>query len=204
VAQKVPRWRTNLDKTTPSQTIGPFFSYSLTSAKHGRTLLAPNRMDVASGVQIGISGQVFDGDSDPISDAMLEIWQADQQGRLAKTNDSANIHFRGFSRTDTDLEGTFVFETVKPGRLNTADNNLQAPHINVMVFARGILTHLCTRIYFADEASNKSDPVLAAIPDPKRRKTLIAVPQPGRDGRLNYRFDIRLQGEAETVFFQWS
>ena len=191
-------------KTTPSQTIGPFFSYALNSSKHGLALLAPNRMNATSDAQITISGQVLDGDGEPIPDAMLEIWQADQKGRLPGKNHGANINFTGFARTATDPKGTFVFETIKPGRLNTADNTLQAPHIDVMVFGRGILTHLCTRIYFADEASNENDPVLAAIPDPNRRDTLIAVPEIGVGGQTNYRFDIHLQGEDETVFLEWS
>ena len=191
-------------KTTPSQTIGPFFSYALNSSEHGLTLLAPNRIKATLGAQITISGQVLDGDGEPISDAMLEIWHADQQGRLAGRNNGANTNFTGFARTATDQKGVFVFETIKPGRLNTTDNILQAPHIDVMVFARGVLTHLCTRIYFADEASNENDPILTAIPDPNRRDTLIAVPEVGVSGQTNYRFDIHLQGEDETVFIEWS
>ena len=167
-------------------------------------LLAPNRVDASLDPQITISGQVFDGDGEPISDAMLEIWQADQKGRLAGRDHGANTNFTGFARTATDQKGAFVFETIKPGRLNTADNTLQAPHIDVMVFARGVLSHLCTRIYFADEASSESDPVLAAIPDPNRRGTLIAVPEVEVGGQTNYRFNIHLQGKDETVFLEWS
>ena len=199
-----PPLRAKLKNLTPSQTIGPFFAYSLTSAKDGRRLLVSNRVDSVSGTQIRVKGQVFDGDGEPVPDAMLEIWQADPEGRLAGANDGANIKFTGFARAATDQEGSFIFETVKPGRFHTSNNILQAPHISVIVFARGILTHLHTRIYFADETSNDNDPILAAIEDPNRRATLISVPESDGKSYTNYHFDIRLQGEGETVFFQWS
>ena len=199
-----PPLRAKLENVTPSQTIGPFFAYSLTSAKDGRRLLVSNRVDSVSGTQIRVKGQVFDGDGEPVPDAMLEIWQADPEGRLAGANDGANIKFTGFARAATDQEGSFIFETVKPGRFHTSNNILQAPHISVIVFARGILTHLHTRIYFADETSNDNDPILAAIEDPNRRATLISVPESDEKSYTNYHFDIRLQGKGETVFFQWS
>ena len=199
-----PPLRAKLENVTPSQTIGPFFAYSLTSAKDGRRLLVSNRVDSVSGTQIRVKGQVFDGNGEPVPDAMLEIWQADPEGRLAGANDGANIKFTGFARAATDQEGSFIFETVKPGRFHTSNNILQAPHISVIVFARGILTHLHTRIYFADETSNDNDPILAAIEDPNRRATLISVPESDGKSYTNYHFDIRLQGEGETVFFQWS
>ena len=199
-----PPLRAKLKTVTPSQTIGPFFAYSLTSAKDGRRLLVSNRVDSVSGTQIRVKGQVFDGDGEPVPDAMLEIWQADPEGRLAGANDGAYIKFTGFARAATDQEGSFIFETVKPGRFHTSNNILQAPHISVIVFARGILTHLHTRIYFADETSNDNDPILAAIEDPNRRATLISVPESDGKSYTNYHFDIRLQGKGETVFFQWS
>ncbi len=199
-----PPLRAKLKNLTPSQTIGPFFAYSLTSAKDGRRLLVSNRVDSVSGTQIRVKGQVFDGNGEPVPDAMLEIWQADPEGRLAGANDGANIKFTGFARAATDQEGSFIFETVKPGRFHTSNNILQAPHISVIVFARGILTHLHTRIYFADETSNDNDPILAAIEDPNRRATLISVPESDEKSYTNYHFDIRLQGKGETVFFQWS
>jgi len=199
-----PPLRAKLENVTPSQTIGPFFAYSLTSAKDGRRLLVSNRVDSVSGTQIRVKGQVFDGNGEPVPDAMLEIWQADPEGRLAGANDGANIKFTGFARAATDQEGSFIFETVKPGRFHTSNNILQAPHISVIVFARGILTHLHTRIYFADETSNDNDPILAAIEDPNRRATLISVPESDEKSYTNYHFDIRLQGKGETVFFQWS
>ena len=199
-----PPLRTKLKNLTPSQTIGPFFAYSLTSAKDGRRLLVSNRVDSVSGTQIRVKGQVFDGNGEPVPDAMLEIWQADPEGRLAGANDGANIKFTGFARAATDQEGSFIFETVKPGRFHTSNNILQAPHISVIVFARGILTHLHTRIYFADETSNDNDPILAAIEDPNRRATLISVPESDEKSYTNYHFDVRLQGKGETVFFQWS
>ena len=189
---------------TPSQTIGPFFSYSLTSNENGRPSIASNRIRALSGVGICIEGKVLDGDGKPVSDAMLEIWQADANGRLAVPNDRANVHFLGFARAATDQDGNYIFETVKPGRTNNQDNILQAPYINLTVFARGILSQLYTRIYFADEKSNDKDPVLTIIQDPERRATLIAVRDSDWNGHTKYQFNIHLQGDAETVFFQWS
>ena len=189
---------------TPSQTIGPFFSYALTSDENGRPLIASNHIHAPSDAEIHIEGKVLDGDGKPVSDAMLEIWQADANGRLAVPNDRANVNFLGFARTATGQDGNYIFETVKPGRTNNQDNILQAPYINLVVFARSILSQLYTRIYFADENSNDKDPVLAIIQDPDRRTTLIAVPDSDRSGQTKYQFDIHLQGDAETVFFQWS
>ena len=199
-----PPLRAKLKTVTPSQTIGPFYAYSLTSAKDGRRLLVSNRVDSVSGTQIRVKGQVFDGDGEPVPDAMLEIWQADPEGRLAGAYVGANKKFTGFARAATDQEGNFIYETVIPGRFHTSNDILQAPHISVIVFARGILTHLHTRIYFADETSNDNDPILAAIEDPNRRATLISVPESDGKSYTNYHFDIRLQVEGETVFFQWS
>ncbi len=189
---------------TPSQTIGPFFSYALTSDENGRPLIASNRIHAPSGTEIRIEGKVLDGDGKPVSDAMLEIWQADADGRLTAAHDRANLNFLGFARAATDQDGNYIFETVKPGRTKNQDNILQAPYINLTVFARGILGQLHTRIYFADEKSNDKDPVLAIIQDPDRRTTLIAVPDSDWSDHTKYQFDIHLQGDAETVFFQWS
>jgi protocatechuate 3,4-dioxygenase alpha subunit len=133
---------------------------------------------------------------------MLEIWQADSQGRFADPQDKRalpNATFRGFGRCGTDANGDYAFDTIKPGSVPDPDGNPQAPHIVVAVFARGMLLHNYTRIYFDGEAGNADDPVLALVP-PDRRPTLIASREPG-NGNPVYRFDIRLQGDNETVFF---
>ena len=187
---------------SPSQTVGPFFAYGLTPAEYGRGEIAGNRVDSVVGERIRIEGRVLDGDGEPVPDAMLEFWQADAEGRFAGTPGGANAPFTGFARTPTGDDGGYWLETVRPGRVAGPDGGLQAPHINVTLFARGLLCHLFTRIYFADEQSNTDDPILAAITETRRRQTLIAARQDG-DGGAVYRFDIRLQGEGETVFFQW-
>ena len=188
---------------TPSQTVGPFYAYGLTP--NGQydwvdtftsNLLTPD----VSGDRIRIVGQVFDGDGATVRDAVLEIWQADAQGRFADPQDKRalpNSAFKGFGRSGTDAEGRFSFETIKPGSVPDPDGKLQAPHIVLAVYARGLLLHLYTRIYFDDEAAkNATDPVLALVPQ-DRRSTLIAKREP--DG--SYRFEVRLQGDNETVFF---
>ena len=185
---------------TPSQTVGPFFAYGLTPEQYGYpfTSIASGEMaGGAAGERIRIVGQVIDGEGAPVSDAMVELWQADAQGRYADAREpGSNTAFSGFGRqgTGTDPEQRFVFDTVKPGPVDAE----QAPHISVIVFMRGLLTHAYTRIYFSDEdQANARDPVLNAVPA-ERRHTLIARRQ--GDG-TTYRFDIRMQGENETVFF---
>lgn len=193
---------------TPSQTVGPYFAYGLTPQQYGyplASIASPNvigadqRTPDVQGEQIRLEGRVLDGNGEPVSDAMIEIWQADPQGRYAHPADPrGNVAFRGFGRcgTGTDAESRFVFDTLKPGAVD-AD---QAPHINVIVFMRGLLSHLYTRVYFADEAAaNARDPVLRSVPA-ERRATLIA-PREERDGVAVYRFDIHMQGDRETVFF---
>jgi protocatechuate 3,4-dioxygenase alpha subunit len=187
-------------KQTPSQTVGPYFAYGLTARQYNypQTSIAEGAMageDVA-GERIRVEGRVLDGDGVPIPDAMIEIWQADAQGRFAHPADprNSNTGFTGFGRfgTGTDPKNRFIFDTIKPGAA-AAD---EAPHLNVIVFMRGLLTHVYTRIYFADEAeANAGDPVLSAVPE-GRRHTLIAA----REGNT-YRLDIHMQGENETVFF---
>jgi protocatechuate 3,4-dioxygenase alpha subunit len=188
---------------TPSQTVGPFYAYGLTPNGQydwvdtfTNNLLTPD----VSGDRIRIAGQVFDGDGATVRDAVLEIWQADAQGRFADPQDKRalpNSAFKGFGRSGTDAEGRFAFETIKPGIVPDPDGKPQAPHIVLAVYARGLLLHLYTRIYFDDEAAkNAADPVLALVPE-DRRSTLIAKRQP--DG--SYRFEVRLQGDNETVFF---
>jgi len=145
---------------------------------------------------------VFDGDGALVPDAMLEIWQADAQGRFSDPQERRalpNSSFRGFGRCGTDAKGSFFFDTIKPGSVPDPDGKPQAPHILLAVFGRGMLMHLYTRIYFGGEAANAADPVLALVPA-DRRSTLIAARQPG-NGSAVYRFDIRLQGDNETVFF---
>jgi len=186
---------------TPSQTVGPFFKYGLTPGDQydwndafTGNLVTPD----ASGERIRVEGRVFDGEGQPVPDAMLEIWQADSQGRFADPQDKRalpNTKFRGFGRAGTDANGTYVFDTVKPGTVPDPDGKPQAPHLLLAVFARGMLRHLYTRIYFGDEKGNASDPVLALVPA-DRRATLIAT----REGAA-YKLDLRLQGENETVFF---
>jgi protocatechuate 3,4-dioxygenase alpha subunit len=197
---------TKVDGITPSQTVGPFFAYGLTSnGKYDwndaftNNLVTPD----ATGERISVVGRVFDGDGQAVPDAMLEIWQADAQGRFADPKDKRalpNATFRGFGRCGTDKNGDYAFDTIKPGSVPDPDGEPQAPHILLAVFARGMLLHTYTRIYFGGEAGNAADPVLALVPT-ERRDTLIAARQPG-NGNVVYRFDIRLQGENETVFFE--
>lgn len=186
---------------TPSQTVGPYFAYGLTPGQYGYRLA-----DLAGPVVAGLAGEpsprirlegcVFDGVGALVDDAMIEIWQADSQGRYPGTEGS-NTGFSGFARcgTGTDPDKRFFFDTVKPGPVDGA-----APHINLIVFARGLLSHVFTRVYFDDEgAANGSDPVLNAVPE-ARRETLVAK-RVDTDRGVLYRFDIHLQGDAETVFF---
>ena len=186
---------------TPSQTVGPFFAYGLTPEQYGYPFasIADGRMadESVSGERIRVVGQVLDGEGAVISDALVEFWQADAQGRYATAREpGSNRMFSGFGRqgTGTDPESRFIFDTIKPGPVD-AD---QAPHISVIVFMRGLLTHAYTRMYFSDEPqANDCDPVLNSVPE-ERRPTLIARRE---DGGATYRFDIRMQGEGETVFF---
>jgi protocatechuate 3,4-dioxygenase alpha subunit len=187
---------------TPSQTVGPYFAIALTPGGYdwtptiGNNLVTPD----ASGERIRIEGCVLDGDGKPVSDAMIEIWQADAAGRYAHPADgraNPNAAFKGFGRTGTDESGSYGFETVKPGAVAGPDGP-QAPHIVVAVFARGMLRQCYTRLYFSD-AKNDADQVLGSVPQ-QRRATLIAQRQDG-GGHAVYRFDIRLQGEDETAFF---
>ena len=191
-------------KQTPSQTVGPFFAYGLTAEQYaypfGQIAGGTLADDATPGERISIVGRVFDGEGRPIPDAMIEIWQADAEGRYAHPADArgSNTGFSGFGRrgTGTDPESRFVFETIKPG----LPGDGQAPHVTLIVFMRGLLTHLYTRLYFSDEAdANTSDPVLLSVPS-ARRRTLIAEREETESSSL-YRFDIHMQGDDETVFF---
>jgi protocatechuate 3,4-dioxygenase alpha subunit len=183
--------------TTPSQTVGPYLSIGLPF--DGGPYVVPEGSPGA----IRITGTVYDGAGEPIPDHLIETWQADPDGRFADLHGhggrSALAGFRGFARVGhEDGDGTFEILTVKPGPVPGPGGRIQAPHIDVSVFARGLLRRCVTRIYFADEPeANASDPVLGLVP-PNRRHTLLA--ERTGDG---YRFDIRIQGQEpdETVFF---
>lgn len=186
-------------RQTPSQTVGPFFSLGLT-----RTPMNLLASEATQGERVRIEGQVFDGDGKPVPDAMVEIWQANAYGRYNHPEDiqekPLDSAFMGWGRAGTDKNGGYSFETIRPGPVPGHDATVQAPHINVTVFARGMLVHAFTRIYFGDEQANAADPVLSSIKNKARRKTLVAARE-DRNGKTVYRFDIRLQGENETVFF---
>lgn len=186
---------------TASQTAGPFFRFGLDHLEWS-DLTAGGR---AQGERIRIEGRVLDGDRAPVPDALLEIWQANAAGRYAHPEDRQekplDPNFRGFGRCASDKDGRYRFVTIKPGAVPGRGNALQAPHINVCVFARGLLKQVTTRMYFPGEMLNKTDPVLGLVEDGARRETLIGQPA-GEDGITKlYRFDIVLQGEGETVFF---
>ncbi|HEU4896138.1 MAG TPA: protocatechuate 3,4-dioxygenase subunit alpha, partial [Actinomycetota bacterium] len=178
---------------TPSQTIGPFFAVALCWAD------GPDVVPAGTPGAVWIGGRVTDGAGEPVPDALVETWQADGAGRFAHPDDPrgpATSAFRGFGRCPTDAQGRWAIRTVKPGQLPTADGGLEAPHVDVSVFARGLLNRVVTRVYFPDEAeANAADPLLASIPDPAVRARLVAVAEEDR-----LRFDIRLQGEQETPF----
>jgi protocatechuate 3,4-dioxygenase alpha subunit len=180
---------------TPSQTVGPFLAIGL-PWKDGSEVVPEGTPGA-----IRITGRVFDGAGEPVPDGMIETWQADPAGGFAHPDDprgAADGSFRGFGRACTDETGTYSILTLKPGPLPTTGGEIEAPHLDVSLFARGLLDRLVTRIYFPDEESaNAADPVLSSIADPALRGTLIAIPEP--DGGL--RFDIYLQGEHATVFF---
>src|SRR5262249_7887895 len=214
VARPRPGMRiTLMSEITPSQTVGSFVAYGL--APHSRCDWKPSDVydwketaganlvtSDASGTKIRIEGQVLDGDGMPINDAMLEVWQADAQGRYAHPRDRRtrpNTKFMGFGRSATDKNGAFSFDTIKPGRVPGPSGRLRAPHRVFCFFRRGMPGHIYPRLYFSDEAANESDPILTLVPS-DRRGTLIAHKELRGDLRA-YRFNIRVQGESETVFF---
>lgn len=174
---------------TPSQTAGPYLSmgFEWTGLE--------NLSEPGTEGSFELEGQVLDGSGEPVSDAAVELWQADEEGRYPPRSRPG---WHGFARCLTDEEGHYRFRTLKPGPTRTNDGGLEAPHIEVQVFARGLLRQLFTRIYFPDEAeANASDPALNEVPDEAARDTLVAARTP-----TGYHFDIVLQGERETVFFE--
>ena len=183
---------------TPSQTAGPYFHLGCTKT-HSVSCLASEK---AKGDRVWLHCRVLDGDGTPVNDAMVELWQADSEGRYLHPEGGQNpdgvLHCQGFGRLATDEHGECVFETIKPGAVVGPDESLQAPHINLSIFARGLLTRLATRIYFAGDLANNGDPILALVPE-ERRATLMA--QPELQGPGHWNFEIHLCGEHETVFF---
>jgi protocatechuate 3,4-dioxygenase, alpha subunit len=163
---------------TPSQTVGPFFSFGLLDPERSE-LVPPGEAET-----IRIEGRVLDGDGEPVPDAMLEIWQAGPDGRYVESF--------GWARSGCDADGRYSFLTVKPGRVPDLDGGLQAPHISVLVFARGLLKPVRTRLYFPDDEANAEDRVLGSLAEEDRARVIA---RPGLE------FDVRLQGPEQTPFF---
>jgi protocatechuate 3,4-dioxygenase alpha subunit len=180
---------------TASQTVGPYLHIGLTDRHSVGSIAGESTM----GQRILLHCRVVDSTGQPVPDAMFELWQADAEGHYSHPDDPhPNSAFRGFGRLATDPEGACIFETIRPGRVPAPDGRLQAPHINVSVFARGLLKRLATRIYFAQEPSNETDPILSLVPK-ARRSTLMAQQDPHNPA--NWHFEVRLRGERETAFF---
>lgn len=188
---------------TASQTVGPFFHDCLLRAgAHVPTLVTP----ATPGEHIRVEGRVLDGDGLAVPDAMVEIWQANAAGRYNHPRDTRDLPldpgFTGYGRTGTDAEGRFWFETIKPGAVPYDAATMQAPHLCVAVFGRGLLNHLYTRLYFADDPATAADPILLSVPEPRRATLLAGREETG--ATVVYRLDIVLQGRGETVFFNLS
>ncbi|MEO8451328.1 MAG: protocatechuate 3,4-dioxygenase subunit alpha [Gemmatimonadota bacterium] len=180
---------------TPFQTVGPFFSMAL-PFEGGETLAG----DATLGRRITIEGRLTDGAATPMPDALIEVWQANAAGKYRHSDDrqdrAVDPAFEGFGRAPTDEDGRFAFHTIMPGVVPGPEGRVQAPHVLIGILARGVLTRFVTRVYFPDEPANALDPILAQVPA-ERRPTLIAA----ATGENRYRFDIRIQGDRETVFF---
>ena len=195
-------------KETPSQTAGPYVHIGLALAAAG---IEPREHEIwnqmakpeAPGEHILLLGNVYDGNGHLVRDSFLELWQADDQGHYHIDFDQ-DKPFNSFGRTATTFDaGEWTVQTIKPGVVNNAAGVPMAPHINISLFARGVNIHLHTRLYFSDDAeANAKDPVLNLIEQPARRETLVAT-RCEVDGKLAYRFDMRIQGEGETVFFDF-
>jgi len=187
---------------TSSQTVGPFFHL-------GVSFLTREHLEARGigGELVTIRGKVLDGDGQPLPDALLEIWQADASGEYAANHSGGDSspRFRGFGRAETDQDGAFCFTTVKPGPVPYLDGSMQAPHIVVTVFSRGLLKPLWTRVYFPNESGNAADPILKLVP-PERRATLIASRsgESAENARENIlEWNVVMQGDGETVFFDY-
>ena len=184
-------------QATTSQTVGPYFTIGLEPLN--RTQIAQPGIE---GERITIEGQLFDGEGQPVPDALLETWQADAKGRYIHPEDfqgeAGKMEFFGFGRIPTDENGRFHFTTIKPGPVPGPEGSTQAPHIVVSIFMRGLLTRLITRIYFFGEPRNEEDYVLNLI-EPARRRTLMA--RPANEDKNVLIWNVNLQGESETVFF---
>jgi protocatechuate 3,4-dioxygenase alpha subunit len=193
---EAPGDRTKL-ATTSSQTVGPYLHIGLTWLVTD-DLVGPG----TSGEPIVIEGRIADADGKPVDDALVEIWQANAHGRYDHPDDTRDLPlepgFKGFGRVPTDAGGMFRFRTIKPGAVPAADGSMQAPHINVTIFMRGMLKHLATRIYFPGEPANATDPVLGSVPV-ERRDTMIAK---RADGEV-LQWNVVLQGAGETVFLEY-
>lgn len=196
-------------KETPSQTAGPYVhiglapgaaGFDIYEQELGWDIAGPN----AKGERIRVEGRVIDGMGSPIKDVLLETWQANADGIYAHPEHEGDVEdgFRGWGRVITDFEtGEWAFETIKPGSVKEAGGTVMAPHITLWIVARGINIGLHTRLYFEDEAeANAADPVINLIEWERRRQTLLAK-RTERDGKTVYRFDVKLQSEDETVFF---
>ena len=182
---------------TASQTTGPFVAISFES-----TIVDDVAPPSVAGNRVVIQGRVLDGDGKPVDDAVIETWQANSHGKYAHPEDTREKllepEFKGFGRVMSDRQGAFRLKTIKPGRVPGPGGTLQAPHLVVLVFMRGLLKHLVTRIYFPDEPANAEDPVLALVPA-DRRPTLIAR----KSGDDVLEWNVVLQGKDETVFFDY-
>jgi protocatechuate 3,4-dioxygenase, alpha subunit len=185
--------------TTPSQTVGPFFSIGFSWLERNDLTKGATR-----GTRITIRGRVFDGEGQPVPDAVLEIWQSDSEGRYGHLEDARDLvatqGFFGFGRVSVNDQGEFYFTTIKPGHVPGPDGKPQAPHLEVSVFMRGLLRRLVTRIYFPAEPANETDAVFGLVPA-QRRHTLVAQPVPAEPDALVW--DVHLQGDQETVFFDY-
>jgi len=181
-----------------SQTVGPFFSIGLEHLNRTDLVVAGT-----PGAAVTIRGQISDGDRQPVPDAQLEIWQADSEGNYSENECEAAGHtpakFTGFGRIFTDPAGRFEFRTIKSGKVRGVGGEVQAPHIAVLVFMRGLLKPLYTRVYFPGDAANDSDPILSLVPA-DRKGTLIASSGEQKESLV---WNVLLQGPDETVFFEW-
>ena len=200
-------------RETASQTAGPYVHIGLAPKQAGFDIFENNFGSVLTnaktkGERIRIEGRVYDGIGTVLKDVLIETWQANAEGKYAHPADrqggkTVDPNFRGWGRSCTDFDtGVYTLDTIKPGSVSGRNGRSMAPHINLWIVARGINLGLNTRLYFSDEAeANAKDAVLNIIEWEARRKTLVAQREQGKDGQVVYRFDIRLQGEGEMVFF---